>query len=140
MLKPYPSIISLQTRVLSMIKSIYTISISVNHTKTHPVVLINHSLTGDANVAGPKGWWSEVVGPNLTIDTLHFSILAFNIPETVLMVIRLKITVTFTLVILQKFFPRVANFRYKKTFCSNWWFNWWWNCLGDGGFIPEFDR
>ena len=45
-----------------------------------PVVLINHSLTGDANVAGSQGWWSEVVGPNLTIDTLHFSVLAFNIP------------------------------------------------------------
>ena len=45
-----------------------------------PVVLINHSLTGDANVAGSQGWWSEVVGPNLTIDTRHFSVLAFNIP------------------------------------------------------------
>ncbi|MDB2521292.1 alpha/beta fold hydrolase [Flavobacteriaceae bacterium] len=45
-----------------------------------PVVLINHSLTGDANVAGPQGWWSEIVGPNLTIDTHHYSILAFNIP------------------------------------------------------------
>tara|TARA_A100001011_G_scaffold398894_1_gene505029 strand:+ start:2400 stop:3401 length:1002 start_codon:yes stop_codon:yes gene_type:complete len=45
-----------------------------------PVVLINHSLTGDANVIGHKGWWSEIVGPNLTIDTHRFSILAFNIP------------------------------------------------------------
>ena len=27
-----------------------------------PVVLINHSLTGDANVTGPQGWLSEVVG------------------------------------------------------------------------------
>ena len=45
-----------------------------------PVVLINHSLTGDANVAGPQGWWTKVVGPNLTIDTNHFAILAFNIP------------------------------------------------------------
>ena len=45
-----------------------------------PVVLINHSLTGDANVAGSQGWWSEIVGPNLTIDTLHYSVLAFNIP------------------------------------------------------------
>ena len=45
-----------------------------------PVVLINHSLTGDSNVAGQKGWWSEIVGSNLTIDTLHYSILAFNIP------------------------------------------------------------
>ncbi len=45
-----------------------------------PVVLINHSLTGDANVIGHKGWWSEIVGPNLTIDTHRFSVLAFNIP------------------------------------------------------------
>ena len=45
-----------------------------------PVVLINHSLTGDSNVTGPQGWWSEIVGPNLTIDTNHYSILAFNIP------------------------------------------------------------
>ena len=45
-----------------------------------PVVLINHSLTGDSNVAGPQGWWSEIVGPNLTIDTHYYSILAFNIP------------------------------------------------------------
>ena len=48
--------------------------------KDAPVVLINHSLTGDANVAGPVGWWSEIVGPNLTIDTNRFAILAFNIP------------------------------------------------------------
>ncbi len=48
--------------------------------KRAPVVLINHSLTGDSNVAGPQGWWSEIVGPNLTIDTDHYSILAFNIP------------------------------------------------------------
>lgn len=45
-----------------------------------PVVLINHSLTGDANVAGPLGWWNEIVGPNLTIDTNQFAIIAFNIP------------------------------------------------------------
>jgi len=45
-----------------------------------PVVLINHSLTGDANVAGSSGWWNEIVGPNLTIDTNKYAILAFNIP------------------------------------------------------------
>ena len=45
-----------------------------------PVVLINHSLTGDSNVAGPQGWWNEIVGPNLTIDTHYYSVLAFNIP------------------------------------------------------------
>ncbi|MDA0935866.1 MAG: alpha/beta fold hydrolase [Bacteroidetes bacterium] len=45
-----------------------------------PVVLINHSLTGDANVTGPQGWWNEIVGANRTIDTQNFAILAFNIP------------------------------------------------------------
>ena len=45
-----------------------------------PVVLINHSLTGDANVAGPKGWWSALVGPEKTIDTNRYAVLAFNIP------------------------------------------------------------
>ena len=48
--------------------------------KDNPVVLINHSLTGDAHVTGPSGWWTEIVGPNLTIDTNHYAILAFNIP------------------------------------------------------------
>ena len=37
-----------------------------------PVVLINHSLTGDSNVAGQKGWWKELVGPNKTIDTNRY--------------------------------------------------------------------
>lgn len=45
-----------------------------------PVILINHSLTGDANVAGSSGWWNEIVGPNLTIDTDKYAILGFNIP------------------------------------------------------------
>jgi homoserine O-acetyltransferase len=45
-----------------------------------PVVLINHSLTGDADVAGPSGWWNEIVGSNLAIDTNKYAILAFNIP------------------------------------------------------------
>jgi homoserine O-acetyltransferase len=45
-----------------------------------PVVLINHSLTGDAQVAGHKGWWKDLVGPNKTIDTNKYAVLAFNIP------------------------------------------------------------
>lgn len=45
-----------------------------------PVVLINHSLTGNSNVAGFKGWWKELVGPEKTIDTNQYAILAFNIP------------------------------------------------------------
>ena len=34
-----------------------------------PVVLINHSLTGNADVAGQKGWWKELVGAEKTINT-----------------------------------------------------------------------
>ena len=48
--------------------------------KTAPVVLVNHSLTGDATVCGNKGWWAEIVGPGRAIDTNHFAVLAFNIP------------------------------------------------------------
>ena len=45
-----------------------------------PVVLVNHALTGNSNVAGFKGWWNALIGPNKPIDTNHFTILAFNIP------------------------------------------------------------
>ena len=45
-----------------------------------PVVLVNHALTGNSNVAGSKGWWNVLIGPNKPIDTNHFTILAFNIP------------------------------------------------------------
>ena len=45
-----------------------------------PVVLINHSLTSDANVAGHKGWWSEIVGINRAIDLNKFTVLCINIP------------------------------------------------------------
>ncbi len=45
-----------------------------------PVVLVIHSLTGNSNVAGKSGWWSEIIGPEKVIDTNCFAILAFNIP------------------------------------------------------------
>jgi len=45
-----------------------------------PVVLVNHALTGNSNVAGPVGWWKALIGPNKPIDTENFTILAFNIP------------------------------------------------------------
>ena len=47
---------------------------------TAPVVLVNHSLTGDSNVSGNNGWWTEIIGPGMTIDTNYYSVLAFNIP------------------------------------------------------------
>ncbi|NQV78504.1 MAG: alpha/beta fold hydrolase, partial [Lutibacter sp.] len=47
---------------------------------TAPIVLINHALTGNSDVAGENGWWKDVVGENKVIDTRKYTILAFNIP------------------------------------------------------------
>jgi len=47
---------------------------------TAPVVLVNHALTGNSNVAGKEGWWKDLIGENNAIDTNHYTILAFNIP------------------------------------------------------------
>ena len=47
---------------------------------TAPVVLVNHSLTGDSIVCGDQGWWSEIIGEGQTIDTNRYTVLAFNIP------------------------------------------------------------
>jgi homoserine O-acetyltransferase len=47
---------------------------------TAPVVLVNHALTGNSNVAGENGWWASLVGPGKCIDSDRFTILCFNIP------------------------------------------------------------
>ncbi|WP_305852418.1 bifunctional aspartate kinase/homoserine dehydrogenase I [Lutibacter sp. A64] len=45
-----------------------------------PIILINHALTGNSNVAGKGGWWTDLVGENKVIDTNQYTILSFNIP------------------------------------------------------------
>ena len=45
-----------------------------------PVVLVNHALTGNSNVAGKDGWWRDLIGENKVINTLKYTILSFNIP------------------------------------------------------------
>ena len=45
-----------------------------------PIVLVNHSLTGDANLTGVGGWWTEIIGKGKIIDTGKYTILGFNIP------------------------------------------------------------
>ncbi|WP_037325313.1 alpha/beta fold hydrolase [Salinimicrobium terrae] len=47
---------------------------------TAPVVLVNHALTGNAEVTGNNGWWKELIGPEKCIDTNRFTILAINMP------------------------------------------------------------
>ena len=47
---------------------------------TAPVVLINHALTGNSEVAGKNGWWQDIVGNEKAINTKVYTILSFNIP------------------------------------------------------------
>jgi homoserine O-acetyltransferase len=47
---------------------------------TAPIILVNHALTGNSNVVGDQGWWNDLIGDNKCIDTLHYTILAFNVP------------------------------------------------------------
>ena len=46
---------------------------------TAPVVLVNHSLTGDSKLTGEGGWWNEMIGPDKIIDTNRYTVLGFNI-------------------------------------------------------------
>ncbi|MFV8343701.1 alpha/beta fold hydrolase [Flavobacterium sp. XS2P39] len=45
-----------------------------------PIVVVNHSLTGNSAVSGENGWWNGIVGENKSIDTNYFTVIVFNIP------------------------------------------------------------
>lgn len=45
-----------------------------------PIILVNHALTGNSEVAGEKGWWKRLIGENQVIDTEKYTVLCFNIP------------------------------------------------------------
>ena len=45
-----------------------------------PIVVVNHSLTGNSNVSGPNGWWNGIVGENKPIDTNYFTVIVFVLP------------------------------------------------------------
>ncbi|MFD2099359.1 bifunctional aspartate kinase/homoserine dehydrogenase I [Flagellimonas iocasae] len=45
-----------------------------------PIVLVNHALTGNSNVAGEDGWWSDLIGEGKCVNSETYTILAFNIP------------------------------------------------------------
>lgn len=59
-----------------------TLSYQLFGQKLHsaPVVLINHALTGNSDVAGEFGWWKSIVGDSKLIDTKKYTVLAFDIP------------------------------------------------------------
>jgi homoserine O-acetyltransferase len=42
-------------------------------------VLIAHALTGDAHVAGPDGWWGNLIGPGKGIDTDKYFAICSNV-------------------------------------------------------------
>jgi len=50
------------------------------------VIFVCHALTGDAHVTGvrpgeekPSGWWQQMIGPGLGIDTDHYHVVCANI-------------------------------------------------------------
>lgn len=75
---------TVKTNVLKSIALPSGITLSYQHFgqcyTTAPVILVNHPLTGDSNIAGETGWWNCVIGKGKVIDTQKYAVLAFNIP------------------------------------------------------------
>lgn len=45
-----------------------------------PIILVNHALTGNSNVAGKTGWWKNVINETSPLNLNHFTFICFNIP------------------------------------------------------------
>lgn len=45
------------------------------------VVLVNHALTGNSEVAGENGWWKSLIGKTDTIDLNQYTVIVFDIPN-----------------------------------------------------------
>ncbi|MCZ2101116.1 MAG: alpha/beta fold hydrolase [Chitinophagales bacterium] len=45
-----------------------------------PIILVNHALTGNSQVAGTSGWWKAIVGTKKAINLEKYTVIAFNIP------------------------------------------------------------
>ncbi|MEN2414079.1 alpha/beta fold hydrolase [Flavobacterium mesophilum] len=64
--------------IFSLLPLSFTLSGLPLHTA--PIVLVNHALTGNAQVTGENGWWNDLIGDGKTIDTNKYTVLAFNVP------------------------------------------------------------
>ena len=47
---------------------------------TAPIVLVNHSLSGNSEITGENGWWNEIVGEGKSVDPRAYTILALDMP------------------------------------------------------------
>jgi len=48
---------------------------------TAPIILVNHALTGNSDVAGEHtGWWRGIVSAGNLIDTEKYTVISINIP------------------------------------------------------------
>ena len=47
---------------------------------TAPVILINHALTGNSDIASENGWWKEQVGFEKSIDLNNYCVISIDIP------------------------------------------------------------
>ncbi|WP_196894632.1 alpha/beta fold hydrolase [Aureivirga marina] len=45
-----------------------------------PIILVNHTFTGNSQIIGKNGWWDKIVGEKKAIDLKKYTVLAFNIP------------------------------------------------------------
>ena len=45
-----------------------------------PLIVINHALTGNADLASENGWWKEQVGYEKSVDLNEYCVLSINIP------------------------------------------------------------
>ncbi len=48
---------------------------------TAPIILVNHALTGNSDIASPhSGWWKGIISEGNLIDTNKYTVIGFNIP------------------------------------------------------------
>ncbi len=51
---------------------------TLNREKSN-AILVLHALTGDAHAAGPGGWWNNLIGEGLGIDTDKYFVICSNV-------------------------------------------------------------